>query len=123
MASAHHTLVCFETPQRLRAALADLAEALGPTRVLVVARELTKLHEEVWRGSVAQALEHWAAVAPRGEFTLVLAGAPRWYAAHATAARARAAAAKADGLALAPGRVAFAVAILLALMSGKRRNS
>lgn len=76
LASAPHTLVCFETPQRLRAALADLAEALGPTRVLVVARELTKLHEEVWRGSVAQALERWAAVAPRGEFTLVLAGAP-----------------------------------------------
>lgn len=69
------TLVCFETPQRLRAALADLVAALGGERTVVVARELTKLHEEVWRGSLDQAAEHWAAVAPRGEFTLVLAGA------------------------------------------------
>lgn len=69
------TLVCFETPQRLRAALADLIEALGEARTVVVARELTKLHEEVWRGSLAGAAERWAAVAPRGEFTLVLAGA------------------------------------------------
>lgn len=76
LAAEPWTLVCFETPQRLRAALADLAEALGGARVLVVARELTKLHEEVWRGTVAQALERWAAVEPRGEFTLVLAGAP-----------------------------------------------
>lgn len=69
------TLVCFETPQRLRAALADLVAALGAERTVVVARELTKLHEEVWRGSLTQAAERWATVAPRGEFTLVLAGA------------------------------------------------
>ncbi len=76
LAAEPSTLVCFETPQRLRAALADLAETLGPHRVLVVARELTKLHEEVWRGTVSQAQERWAETAPRGEFTLVLAGAP-----------------------------------------------
>ncbi len=75
LAAQPFTLVCFETPQRLRAALADLAAAFGGDRILVVARELTKLHEEVWRGSVAQALERWTSIEPRGEFTLVLAGA------------------------------------------------
>jgi 16S rRNA (cytidine1402-2'-O)-methyltransferase len=42
----------------------------------VLARELTKLHEEVWRGSLAAAADHLASVAPRGEYVVVLAGAP-----------------------------------------------
>ena len=66
------TLVLFESPHRLRATLADIAQAFGD-RPLAVCRELTKLHEEVFRGSAAAALVHFTA--PRGEFTLVIAGA------------------------------------------------
>ena len=68
-----YTLVLFEAPHRLRATLADLLATLGD-RQLTVCRELTKLHEEVWRGVLSQALEHFDA--PRGEFVLVVSGAP-----------------------------------------------
>lgn len=66
----------FEAPHRLRDTLADLHDALGD-RTLVVARELTKLHEEVLHTTVAAARRHFEAEAPRGEFTLVVAGAPK----------------------------------------------
>lgn len=69
------TLVCFETPHRLEAALADILAELGD-RSIVVARELTKLHEEWLRLPVSAAQAHFAAQPPRGEFTLVIAGAP-----------------------------------------------
>jgi 16S rRNA (cytidine1402-2'-O)-methyltransferase len=75
IAAAPHSLVAFETPQRLRAALADLSEILGADRVLLVARELSKLHEESWRGSLGEANDRWTEHEPRGEFTLVIAGA------------------------------------------------
>ncbi len=65
-------LVALETPHRLRAALADMLSVLGD-RNISVCRELTKLHEEVFRGLISAALEHFAE--PRGEFTLVIAGA------------------------------------------------
>ena len=65
------TVVFFETPHRFRAAIADLREVLGDAHV-VVCRELTKLHEEVWRGTADEALAHFAE--PRGEFTVVLEG-------------------------------------------------
>ncbi|MBA7638794.1 Ribosomal RNA small subunit methyltransferase I [subsurface metagenome] len=65
------TIVVFETPHRLTAALGDILEVLGD-REIAVCRELTKLHEEVFRGRVQQAIEHFAE--PRGEFTLVIAG-------------------------------------------------
>jgi 16S rRNA (cytidine1402-2'-O)-methyltransferase len=48
---------------------------LEPSRKIVVARELTKLHEEVWRGTMEEAAAHWASIEPRGEFTLVIEGA------------------------------------------------
>ena len=48
-------MVLFEAPGRLAATLADLADACGPDRGVVVARELTKLHEEVWRGTLGDA--------------------------------------------------------------------
>jgi 16S rRNA (cytidine1402-2'-O)-methyltransferase len=67
-------LVCFEAPHRLRAALEALVGALGPERPVCVGRELTKLHEEIYRGTLAGALEHFSA--PRGEFALAVAGAP-----------------------------------------------
>ena len=68
------TLVAFEAPHRLRKSLTDLADVLGD-RQIALARELTKIHEEVWRGSLSQALEHFEQNPPRGEFTLVIAGA------------------------------------------------
>ncbi|MBI4284469.1 MAG: 16S rRNA (cytidine(1402)-2'-O)-methyltransferase [Chloroflexi bacterium] len=71
VAEERETLVLFESPHRLGAALADIRLVLGDRR-LAVCRELTKLHEEVFRGSVSQAIEHFTA--PRGEFTLVIAG-------------------------------------------------
>ncbi len=64
-------LVLFEAPHRLRATLADLGTVFG-ARQLAVCRELTKLHEEVFRGAAAQALEHFAS--PRGEVVLVVQG-------------------------------------------------
>ena len=64
-------LVLFEAPHRLRATLADLDTVFGG-RQLAVCRELTKLHEEVFRGAAAQALEHFAS--PRGEVVLVVQG-------------------------------------------------
>lgn len=67
------TLICFETPHRLRAALDDLLEALGDRRICV-ARELTKLHEELVRGAISEAIAHFAAHDPRGEFVLVIEG-------------------------------------------------
>ena len=66
------TLVIFESPHRLRTTLADMLKTLGDRR-LAVCRELTKLHEEVWRGSISDAMERFAE--PRGEFVLVVAGA------------------------------------------------
>jgi 16S rRNA (cytidine1402-2'-O)-methyltransferase len=66
------TLIIFEAPHRLQATLQDLLAALGD-REMAVCRELTKLHEEVFRGTISQAAEHFSS--PRGEFTLVLAGA------------------------------------------------
>lgn len=77
VAGEPRTLVAFETPQRLVAALGDMVEALGPSRILCIARELTKLHEEIWRGTLDEAAVRWTTVvAPRGEFTLVIAGSP-----------------------------------------------
>ncbi|MGH9488939.1 MAG: 16S rRNA (cytidine(1402)-2'-O)-methyltransferase [Terriglobales bacterium] len=70
------TIVCFEAPHRLRAALADLEAGLGPRRGLAVARELTKMHEQAVRGEIAEVRRHFDNVEPRGEFTLVLAPAP-----------------------------------------------
>ncbi len=72
IASEPNTLVAFETPHRLTASLKDILEALGDRR-LAVCRELTKLHEEVFRGTVSEAIDHFTE--PRGEFTLVMEGA------------------------------------------------
>jgi 16S rRNA (cytidine1402-2'-O)-methyltransferase len=68
------TIVAFEAPHRLRGALADVEEILGDRRVSVC-RELTKVHEEVFRGRVGQAREHFTQ--PRGEFSLVIEGKTR----------------------------------------------
>jgi 16S rRNA (cytidine1402-2'-O)-methyltransferase len=70
------TTVLYEAPGRVAGTLEDLVEECGANRQVVVARELTKLHEEIWRGSLAEAAS-WARAHPvRGEVALVLAGAP-----------------------------------------------
>lgn len=75
LAAERSTLIAFEAPHRLVAALADLEATLGGERRCAVCRELTKLHEEVWRGTLAGARAEWLTREPRGEFTLVVAGA------------------------------------------------
>ena len=75
LADEHRTAVLFEAPHRLAKTLNDLAEVCGGQRRIVLARELTKLHEEIWRGSLAEALTRCGEVDPRGEYVLVLDGA------------------------------------------------
>jgi 16S rRNA (cytidine1402-2'-O)-methyltransferase len=74
VADLPYTLIFLETPHRLLPALADLEASLGD-RQAAVARELTKVHEEIWRGSLSAARQRFSAAPPRGEFTLVIAGA------------------------------------------------
>jgi 16S rRNA (cytidine1402-2'-O)-methyltransferase len=76
VAAEPRTIVLFEAPHRVRQAVADLAAAAGGLRRVAVARELTKLHEEVWRGTLAGAVDHLAATEPRGEYVIVVDGAP-----------------------------------------------
>lgn len=73
LAAEPRTIVAFEAPHRLVESLEDIKKILGDRRIAIV-RELTKIHEEIVRGSVAQAIGHFSAVPPRGEFTLVIAG-------------------------------------------------
>lgn len=76
-----YTLIFLETPHRLLKSLADLQTILGD-RKLAVARELTKMYEEIYRGPIHAALAHFSSQPQRGELTLVVAGAPpdasRW---------------------------------------------
>ncbi len=73
VAVLHYTLIFLETPHRLNESLRDLEAGLGD-RPMAVARELTKLHEEIWRGRISEAQSYFRD--PRGEFTLVVAGRP-----------------------------------------------
>ncbi|NJN86363.1 MAG: 16S rRNA (cytidine(1402)-2'-O)-methyltransferase [Leptolyngbyaceae cyanobacterium SL_7_1] len=73
------TLVFYEAPHRLRQTLKDFAEHFGGERSIVLSRELTKLHEEFWRGTVQQAIEHYTEREPQGEFTVVVAGGEMVY--------------------------------------------
>jgi 16S rRNA (cytidine1402-2'-O)-methyltransferase len=75
VAAEPRTTVLFEAPVRTATTLRDLVAVCGADRTVAVARELTKLHEEVWRGTLAEAAD-WAAGGVRGEVVLVLAGAP-----------------------------------------------
>ncbi|MEM7286913.1 MAG: 16S rRNA (cytidine(1402)-2'-O)-methyltransferase [Actinomycetota bacterium] len=70
------TLVFYEAPHRVDRTLADLAAAFGGDRRVVVARELTKLYEEFWRGSLDEAVAWAADTPPRGEIAIVVDGAP-----------------------------------------------
>lgn len=75
LADDRRATVLFEAPHRLVATLADLETACGPGRPVVVVRELTKLHEEIWRGTLGAARDWAAETPPRGECTLVVGGA------------------------------------------------
>ncbi|MBD2450193.1 16S rRNA (cytidine(1402)-2'-O)-methyltransferase [Nostoc sp. FACHB-152] len=70
------TVIFYESPHRLTDTLQDLAEAFGSDRQIVLARELTKLYEEFWRGTIADAIAHYQQREPQGEYTLVVAGTP-----------------------------------------------
>ena len=68
------TIVFYEAPHRLRQTLEALKEKLGDDRSIVLARELTKLHEQFWRGTLTEALLYYQDREPQGEFTLVVEG-------------------------------------------------
>jgi 16S rRNA (cytidine1402-2'-O)-methyltransferase len=75
VARQERTIVVFSAPSRVDRDLADLAAACGPDRRIAVCRELTKLHEETWRGTLGEAVEEFAPEdRRRGEFTLVIEG-------------------------------------------------
>jgi len=73
VAAQPHTLIWLESPHRLVAALQDMLALLGDRRICV-AREMTKLFEELWRGRLSAALDYFQSQPTRGEFTLVVAG-------------------------------------------------
>ncbi|CAB4732298.1 unannotated protein [freshwater metagenome] len=96
LADEQRTMVFFEAPHRTQAALAALAEAFGADRPAAVCRELTKTHEEVRRGPLAE-LAEWAGEGVRGEVTLVVAGAAPTAAIGSAPAELRAAVAEREG--------------------------
>jgi 16S rRNA (cytidine1402-2'-O)-methyltransferase len=110
------TLVLYEAPGRVAETLADLEAALGP-REAAVARELTKIHEEVVRAPLPELRARYADAPPRGEVTLVVAGAPAGTAAEEVDVTAELRAG------LAAGRPLGEVAAELSLRTGKPRRA
>lgn len=76
VALEERTTILYESPHRVVRTLTDLATACGGHRRVAVARELTKLHEEVWRGTLDGAAGHFTTKEPQGEFVIVVEGAP-----------------------------------------------
>lgn len=72
--SEPRTIIFYESPHRLLETLTDLLPHLGPLREIVVARELTKLYEEFWRGTLGEAINHFQTHPAKGELTILLAG-------------------------------------------------
>ena len=70
------TMIFYEAPHKLRATLADLCRAFGPERRLSISRELTKIHEQCLRMTLGQAVTYYEETTPKGEFVLVVEGAP-----------------------------------------------
>ena len=70
------TMIFYEAPHKLRATLEDLRDTFGPQRRISLCRELTKLHEEVLRTTLGEAVDYYAQQPPKGEFVLVVEGAP-----------------------------------------------
>jgi len=98
LADESRTAIVYESPRRVAATLADLATRLGDARAVAVCRELTKLHEQTWRGTVGAAAAHFGEIEVRGEFVIVLAGAPQPAGPDDDAVRVAVAAAMAEGL-------------------------
>ncbi len=118
VAALPHTAVLYESPQRLSALLGELERLCGGTRPVAVARELTKLHETFFRGTLAEAVAHYAGGPPRGEIVVVVGGRRPDEGAVDTEAAARA---RAQAL-LAEGLRPSAVARRLAAELGVARN-
>ena len=76
VAAEPRTIVLYEAPHRIERTVTDLAGACGGQRGVAVARELTKIYETVWRGTLDAATKHVRATAPRGEYVIVVEGAP-----------------------------------------------
>ena len=74
LAREERTIILYEAPHKLVNTLEDLAQALGSDRSITLCRELTKLHEEIQKTTLAQALDQYRETPPRGEFVLVVAG-------------------------------------------------
>lgn len=70
-----HTLIFYEAPHKLKATLADMSDTFGADRRIALVRELTKLHEEVLRMTIGEAVEYYNETNPRGEYVLVIEGA------------------------------------------------
>lgn len=70
------SMIFYEAPHKLRATLDDLCAAFGDERRISLSRELTKLHEETLRMTLAEAVAYFAETAPRGEFVMIVEGAP-----------------------------------------------
>jgi 16S rRNA (cytidine1402-2'-O)-methyltransferase len=75
VAGEGRTVVLLEAPHRLVRTVADLAAVCGGDRRVALCRELTKMHEQVWRGTLAEAVDHCDEVTPRGEYVVVVQGA------------------------------------------------
>lgn len=76
LASEQRTMVFYESPRRLVKTLEQMAEAFGAGRECSVAREISKIHEEHCRGTLAEVLAHFSEFEPKGEIVIVVAGAP-----------------------------------------------
>jgi 16S rRNA (cytidine1402-2'-O)-methyltransferase len=74
IAEERRTTVFYESPHRVLKTLQQLAELCGPDRQVAVCRELTKVHEDIVRGTLQEAVAHFTEHEPRGEFVIVLAG-------------------------------------------------
>ena len=70
-----HTLIFYEAPHKLLTTLSDMRDVFGGERRIALARELTKLHEEIIRTTIDGAIEYYAEKSPRGEYVLVIEGA------------------------------------------------
>jgi 16S rRNA (cytidine1402-2'-O)-methyltransferase len=81
LVNERRTIIAFESPHRLPESLADLSEVFGIDREVVLCREMTKMHEEFYRGSIGELLERVGSENPRGEITLIIGGdikSERW---------------------------------------------
>ena len=85
LAQERRTMIFYEAPHKLLATLEDMAQVFGPERPISLCRELTKLHEEVVRTTLGEAIEKYTQNSPKGEFVLVVAGAAETVEEEATA--------------------------------------